>query len=99
MGSVQDKQNTHQQSKATKQKAVDPQEQAAHKGVAAELSTEALHNLAGWFDVLIQMDLAQKIRNELRSKEDEQENPETTWRNFWAVLQSLPTLGSQRVPA
>lgn len=70
MGSVQDKQNTHQQSKATKQKAVDPQEQAAHKGVATDLSAEALHNLTGWFDVLIQMDLAQKIRNEIRSKEN-----------------------------
>ncbi|MBP7767115.1 hypothetical protein KA068_01190 [Candidatus Saccharibacteria bacterium] len=69
MGSVQDKQNTHQQNKATKQ-PVDPQEQAAHKGVATELSAEALHNLTGWFDVLIQMDLAQKVRNEIRSKEN-----------------------------
>ena len=47
----------------------EPQEQAANKGVAAELSAEALHNLTGWFDVLIQMDLEQK-RNE-RSKDDE----------------------------
>lgn len=70
MGSVQDKQNTHQQNKATKQQPVDPQEQAAHKGVATELSAEALHNLTGWFDVLIQMDLAQKVRNEIRSKEN-----------------------------
>lgn len=70
MGYVQDKQNTHQQNKATKQKPVDPQAQAAHKGVATELSAEALHNLTGWFDVLIQMDLAQKVRNEIRSKEN-----------------------------
>lgn len=28
--------------------------------LAAELSAEALHNLTGWFDVLIQMDLYQK---------------------------------------
>lgn len=50
----------------------EPQEQAAHNGVDAVLSAEALQNLTGWFDVLIQMDFAQKIRNELRSKyEDE----------------------------
>lgn len=70
MGYVQEKQNIHQQSKATKQQPVDPQEQATHKGVATELSAEALHNLTGWFDVLIQMELAQKVRNEIRSKEN-----------------------------
>ena len=70
MGYVQDKQNTHQQNKAPGQQPVDPQEQAAHKGVATKLSAEALHNLTGWFDVLIQMDLAQKVRNEIRSKEN-----------------------------
>lgn len=48
----------------------EPQEQAAIKGVAVELSKEALHNLTGYFDVLIQMDLAQKISNEIRSKEN-----------------------------
>ena len=48
----------------------EPQKQAANKGVAVELSAEALHNLTGWFDVLIQMDLAQKVRNEIRSKEN-----------------------------
>ncbi len=51
----------------------EPREQAAHNGVDAVLSAEALHNLTGWFDVLIQMDFAQKIRNEIRSK-DENEN-------------------------
>lgn len=70
MGTVQDKQNTHQQKKATKHQQVDPQEQATHTGVATELSVEALHNLTGWFDVLIQMDLAQKVSNEIRSKEN-----------------------------
>lgn len=50
--------------------SAEPQEQATSKGVAAELSAEALHNLTGWFDVLIQMDFAQKVRNEIRSKED-----------------------------
>ena len=48
-----------------------PQSQAANDGVAAVLSAEALHNLTGFFDVLIQMDLKQKKRNELRSKEDD----------------------------
>lgn len=48
-----------------------PQIQAGNQGVAAELSSEALHNLGGYFDVLIQMDLAQKISNEIRSKKDE----------------------------
>lgn len=69
MGIVQDKQNTHQQAKANKQ-PVDAQLKAANKGVPTELSAKALHNLTGWFDVLIQMDLAQKVRNEIRSKED-----------------------------
>lgn len=50
----------------------EPQDQAKNDGVAAELSNEAIQNLTGFFDVLIQMDLAQKIRNEIRSKEDEE---------------------------
>jgi len=69
MGIVQDKQNTHHQAKANKH-PVDAQLKAANKGVPTELSAKALHNLTGWFDVLIQMDLAQKVRNEIRSKED-----------------------------
>jgi hypothetical protein len=44
-----------------------PQSQAANEGVAAVLSAEALHNLTGYFDVLIQMDLLQRQRNERRS--------------------------------
>ena len=42
----------------------EPQENAKNDGVAAVLSDEAVHNLTGFFDVLIQMDLAQKQRNE-----------------------------------
>jgi cytochrome c553 len=48
-----------------------PQENAANKGVAAELSDRAIHNLAGFFDVLIQMDFAQKQRNEQRNENDD----------------------------
>jgi len=43
----------------------EPQEQATNKGVAAELSAEALHNLTGWFDVLIQMDLEKKRKERI----------------------------------
>jgi hypothetical protein len=42
---------------------------AANKGTAAGLSSEALHNLTGFFDVLIQMDLEQKRKE--RSNSDE----------------------------
>lgn len=58
MGIVQDKQNNHQQRKVTQQPL-------------AELSEQAVHNLVGFFDVLIQMDFAQKLkqRNE-RNDED-----------------------------
>ena len=47
----------------------EPQDKAANDGVAAELSDEAIRNLTGFFDVLIQMDFAQKQRNE-RKDED-----------------------------
>ena len=47
----------------------EPQDNAANDGVAAELSDEAIHNLTGFFDVLIQMDFASKQRNE-RKDED-----------------------------
>lgn len=59
MGIMQSKQNNHQQRKVTEQPP-------------AELSEQAVHNLVGFFDVLIQMDFAQKFkqRNEDRSKED-----------------------------
>lgn len=46
------------------------QEQAINIGVPVELSDEAIHNLTGYFDVLIQMDLAQKQSNE-RNEIDE----------------------------
>ena len=47
-----------------------PHNNAANNGVAAELSNEAIHNLTGFFDVLIQMDFAQKLkqRNERSSE-------------------------------
>jgi len=45
------------------------QQLAAKGSVAIELSDEGLRNLAGYFDVLIQMDFAQKQRNE-RDKEN-----------------------------
>jgi hypothetical protein len=54
-----------------------PQSQAANDGVAAVLSAEALHNLTGFFDVLIQMDLIQKQRNEQRSREDDKTRSKT----------------------
>jgi hypothetical protein len=47
----------------------EPQDNAANDGVAAELSDEAIRNLTGFFDVLIQMDFASKQRNE-RNDED-----------------------------
>ena len=46
----------------------DPSKQAAHNGTATVLSAEALSNLTGYFDVLIQMDFAEKQRNKLRSQ-------------------------------
>ena len=63
---MQDKQNNHQQRKATK-----PQ--------SAELSEQAIRNLVGFFDVLIQMDFAQKLkqRNE-RNNENGNHFQDTT---------------------
>ncbi len=54
----------------------EPQDNAANDGVAAELSDEAIRNLTGYFDVLIQMDLAAKLRNE-RNNEDGSDLPTT----------------------
>ena len=61
---------------ATKNKPLpaQPQDNAANDGVAAELSDEAIRNLTGYFDVLIQMDLAAKLRNE-RNNEDGSDLP------------------------
>lgn len=42
----------------------EPHSNAVKEGVAVELSNEGLRNLAGYFDVLIQMDFASKQRNE-----------------------------------
>lgn len=78
MGIVQEKHNNRQQRKATKPQSAKPQGRTA-KGVAAELSDEALHNLTGYLDVLIQMDFAQKQkqRNE-RNDEDDNDFQDTT---------------------
>ena len=54
----------------------EPQDNATNDGVAAELSDEAIRNLTGYFDVLIQMDLAAKLRNE-RNYEDGSDLPTT----------------------
>jgi len=58
---------------ATKNKPLpaEPQDNAANDGVAAELSDEAVRNLTGFFDVLIQMDFASKQRNEQRNENDD----------------------------
>ena len=53
---MQRQQNNQQIRKATK-----PQ--------SAELSEQAIRNLVGFFDVLIQMDFAQKQRNERNDKD------------------------------
>lgn len=68
MGIVQEEQNTHQ----LKPLPAEPQDNAANKGVATELSDEAIRNLTGFFDVLIQMDFAQKLkqRNERNDEND-----------------------------
>ena len=52
----------------------EPQDNAANDGVAAELSDEAIRNLTGYFDVLIQMDFALKLCNE-RNNEDGSDLP------------------------
>ena len=61
---VQEKQNNQRKRKGTK-----PQ--------SAELSEQAIRNLVGFFDVLIQMDFAQKQRNE-RNDEDGSDLQDTT---------------------
>lgn len=55
-----------------------PQLHAAKKGVAVELSKEAIANLTGYFDVLIQMDFAQKLRNERKDDDSLQDNSKNT---------------------
>lgn len=69
MGIMQGKQNNHQERKATK--PAEPHDNATNNGVTAELSDEAVRNLTGFFDVLIQMDFAQKQRNEQGSTKNE----------------------------
>ena len=68
MGIMQGKQNNQQRKSST---PAEPQNNAAKDGVDAELSDEAIRNLTGFFDVLIQMDFAHKQRNEQGSIENE----------------------------
>lgn len=42
----------------------EPQSNAEQNGVPAELNDEAIQSLAGFFDVLIEMDLTAKQRND-----------------------------------
>jgi hypothetical protein len=69
MGTMQGKQNNHQQRKSSI--SAEPQNNAEKDGVDAVLSNEAIRNLTGFFDVLIQMDFAHKQRNEQGSIENE----------------------------
>lgn len=69
MVTMQGKQNNQQKSNASK--SAEPQNNAANNGVDTELSDEAIRNLTGFFDVLIQMDFARKQRNEQGSTENE----------------------------
>jgi hypothetical protein len=55
----------------------EPQGNAANDGVSAELNDEAIHNLTGFFDVLIQMDFASNHLNE-RNDEDGSDIQDTT---------------------
>lgn len=65
---------------STKKKppTVKPQPNAANKAVATALDAEAIKNLTGYFDVLIQMDFAQKQRNERKEDGTLQSNPKNT---------------------
>jgi hypothetical protein len=49
----------------------DSQDSAAKDSTAVELSDESVSNLTGFFDILIQMDLTQKQRNEKRSDKND----------------------------
>lgn len=49
------------------------QSEAEHKGVSDELSRQAIKDLAGYFDVLIQMDFAKQLKER---KSDEEKRKE-----------------------
>lgn len=51
---------------------------AADTGVTAELSDEAIRNLTGFFDVLIQMDFAQKRKQRNERNEDNEDDLQNT---------------------
>lgn len=78
MVTMQEQQDNHQERKATK--PAEPRDNATNNGVTAELSDEAIRNLTGFFDVLIQMDFAQKQRNEQGSNKNERRaNDKDSW--------------------
>lgn len=60
-------------SATNKSQPVRTQLQAVNEGVSTELSNEALRSLAGFFDVLIQMDFNQRQRNERKGKENDKD--------------------------
>lgn len=57
--------------------SAEPQQNVSSNGVAVELSEEAIRNLAGFFDVLIQMDLAQKELKKIKEGDDEKKQSST----------------------
>lgn len=65
---------------STKQEPLpaEPPDNAANKGVAAELSDEAIRNLTGYFDVLIQMDFAQKLKQRNERNDGDGSDIQTT---------------------
>ncbi len=46
-----------------------PHSRAANDGVAAALTSDGLKSLAGFFDVLIQMDFEQKLKQRIKNEE------------------------------
>lgn len=58
-------------SNTKQQQSIRPNSTTANEGVDIMLDDNELSCLAGYFDVLIQMDFAQKQRNEQRSKDEQ----------------------------
>ncbi len=60
-------------SQKNNQQPAEPQSNAENEGVSDELSIQAIKDLAGYLDVLIQMDLENKQRKERKSNEEKQD--------------------------
>lgn len=60
-----------------------------------EISEEGIKNLAGYFDVLIQMDFAIKLRNE-RSKKDENRRVSTATTNTDSTTIQKSAIGKDK---